>query len=122
MATGSKATFHCALCNELAGSVELLPASHPEALSNNPTISIRDFIGIEREVISGDRGELQAALREADPAALYKVERLWAPFYCAECARVYCRRHWQIFPVYDENFYDCSYGYCPENHKRLIDD
>jgi len=122
MATGVNALFHCALCNQLAGTVELLPATHPEALSKKPTIAIREFVGIEHVAVSGDLSQLETALRNSDAAALYKVERLWAPFYCPECLRVYCRNHWKIFPVYDETFYDCSYGYCPEDHKRLIDD
>ena len=122
MAANLSATFHCALCNNLAGTIEVLPAAHPQALSNSPTISIKDFIGTEHVAISGDPAQLEAALRNSDAAALYKVERLWAPFYCAQCARVYCRNHWKVLPVYDGDFFDCSYGYCPEGHKRLIED
>ena len=122
MATGMKASFHCVLCNELAGTVEILPATHPEALSKSPTIAIKDFIGTEHVVISGDLSRLETALRNSDAAALYKIDRLWAPFYCAECSKIYCRNHWKIFPVYDGDFFDCSYGYCPEDHKRLIED
>src|SRR5947209_16754085 len=117
-----RATFYCALCNHLAGTVEVLSATHPEALSKSPTLSIKDFIGSEHSVISGDPAQLEAALRASDPAALYKVERLWAPFYCPECTRVYCLSHWKVLPVYDGDFFDCSYGYCPEGHKRMLED
>ena len=122
MATGLKASFHCSLCNSLAGTVELLPVTHPDALSKKPTIAIKEFIGTEHVVVSGNLSRLEAALRNSDAAALYKIERLWAPFYCPECPRVYCRSHWHVLPVYDGDFFDCSYGYCPEKHKRLIED
>ena len=117
-----KATFYCALCNNLAGTVELLPATHAEALSKKPTIAIKDFIGTEHVVVSGDPSALETALHNSDATALYKIERLWAPFYCPECSKIYCPSHWKIFPVYDGDFFDCSYGYCPENHKRLVED
>ena len=102
--------------------MEVLPSTHPEALSNSPTISIKDFIGHERVAISGNARDVETTLQNSDAGALYKVERLWAPFYCPECARVYCVDHWKVIPVYDGDFFDCSYGYCPEGHKRLVED
>ena len=118
----AKAVFHCALCNNLAGTVEVLPSTHPDALSNKSTFSIKDFIGHERVAISGDPRHVEAALQNSDAGALYRIEKLWAPFYCPECARIYCVNHWKIVPVYDGDFFDCSHGYCPEGHKRLIED
>ena len=122
----ARAQFHCALCNSLAGTVELLPAGHPEALGkhgNADTIFLQDFIGTERVVLSTEQKRaVHAALTQKDAAALHKVERLFAPFYCPECACVYCRQHWVIAPVYDENFFDCSYGWCPKGHKRMVED
>ena len=118
------ASFYCVLCKNLAGSVELLPPGHPDGLSKKTgTIFLKDFIGTEKVVVTpeGSRA-LQAALAAADPAALYKVERLWAPFYCPECASVYCRNHWVIVPEYDEGFFDCSYGTCPSGHRRMTEE
>jgi hypothetical protein len=42
--------------------------------------------------------------------------------YCPECDRVYCRVHYQAREVFDEGFYDCTYGTCPQGHRRMIDD
>ncbi|HKD14084.1 MAG TPA: hypothetical protein VKE71_06005 [Candidatus Angelobacter sp.] len=118
------ATFRCALCNETAGTVELLPPGHPEGFSKDTsTIFLKDFIGTEQVVVSAAVSpHLQAALDKTDAAALYQVELLWAPFYCPTCARVYCRKHWVIIPEYDEGYFDCSHGTCPEGHRRLTED
>ena len=120
----ASAAFHCALCGSLAGTVELLPPRHPQGISKAAsTIFLKDFIGTEQVVLTAEAAQaVDAALKQADAAALYKVERLWAPFYCPECACVYCVRHWTIIPVYDEDFFDCSYGWCPKGHKRMIED
>lgn len=96
----ASASFYCALCNNVAGTLDLLPPGHPDGLSKDvATLFLRDFIGTDKEIVSADSREaLRTALTEADAAALYAVERLWAPFYCPECACVYCRRHWVVIP------------------------
>ena len=42
--------------------------------------------------------------------------------YCPACDKVYCRDDYDVEEQWDEGFYDCSYGTCPEGHRRLIDD
>lgn len=42
--------------------------------------------------------------------------------YCPECDKIYCYEHYNPREVYDEGFYDCTYGTCPEGHERIIDD
>jgi hypothetical protein len=42
--------------------------------------------------------------------------------YCPACDRAYCGDHYLMLPEYDEGFYDCTRGICPEGHKRLVDD
>ena len=115
------ATFYCALCQKLACTVELLPAGHSEGLKG-ATIFLRDFIGTEKVVVVGRTQSLEAALEQADAAALYQIERLWAPFYCPTCKCVYCVEHWTVIPQYDEGFFECAYGTCPQGHVRLIED
>jgi hypothetical protein len=119
----ARAEFYCALCQNLAGTVELLPAGHADSLGKGSTILLKDFIGTEKVVLSSQQSAaIHAALTQTDAAALYKVEKLFAPFYCPTCACVYCRKHWAVIPEYDGDFFDCSYGWCPEGHKRLIED
>jgi hypothetical protein len=123
-ASSSKAAFQCSLCGNTAAVVEILPPEHERSLSNNhSTIRVSGFIGEERVVLSeSSESALRACLARADSAALYALEQLWAPFYCPACDRVYCVKHWTVVPEYDQEFFDHSYGYCPEGHRRLIED
>lgn len=42
--------------------------------------------------------------------------------YCPECDKIYCRTHYLTEEEWDEGFYDCTFGTCPNGHRRLIDD
>jgi len=42
--------------------------------------------------------------------------------YCPECDKIYCWEHYNAWEEYDDGFYDCTYGECPNGHKRMIDD
>jgi len=42
--------------------------------------------------------------------------------YCPECDRIYCWEHYNAREEWDEGFYDCTMGTCPQGHQRLIDD
>ncbi len=42
--------------------------------------------------------------------------------YCPECDRIYCWEHYNAREEFDDGFYDCTYGTCPNGHKRMIDD
>lgn len=42
--------------------------------------------------------------------------------YCPVCQKVYCAEHYNAREVWDEGFYDCTWGTCPAGHKRIIDD
>lgn len=42
--------------------------------------------------------------------------------YCPECDKIYCSLHYATREEWDDGFYDCTYGTCPENHTRIIHD
>ncbi len=42
--------------------------------------------------------------------------------YCYQCDCVYCCEHYETEIMFDEGFYDCTYGTCPQMHRRKIDD
>lgn len=117
------AAFPCSLCTAVACSVELLLPEHPQALSHSPTLHKMGFLGDERIALDNQQfKKVKTALDQKDALALYQVESLFAAFYCRECARSYCMKHWEVSPVFDDQFYDYSDGYCPYRHKKMIDD
>jgi len=65
---------------------------------------------------------LEAALRAHDISAIYALDREYAPFWCPPCGKSYCRNCWVVWVPYDEGFYDCTRGRCPESHERIMDD
>ena len=42
--------------------------------------------------------------------------------YCPQCDSIYCWEHYKAREEYDDGFYDCTYGECPNGHRRMIDD
>jgi hypothetical protein len=58
---------------------------------------------------------------------LFEWEHDSASFYCPTCDATYCQTHWQIETVFEDDpdmpgWYDCTYGTCPQGHRRMIDD
>ena len=42
--------------------------------------------------------------------------------YCPRCKKIYCKAHYKVRIVWDDGYYDCAYGTCPNGHERIIDD
>ena len=74
----------------------------------------------------GDAGELHGlleAIRSCDYAAARRMDADFVAFHCRACNRSYCERCWRIGPAqFDEGFYDCTSGTCPEGHEQIVDD
>jgi hypothetical protein len=73
--------------------------------------------------------EILELLRKDDIAAVHKIfmDMGWSTEdgldgYCPKCDKVYCRDHIHTQVVWDDGFYDYTYGTCPMGHKRIIDD
>ena len=113
----TSANFYCAECGALAALLTLNDANQ---------LIQEGFWGVTTEgILPQMRPAVEAALAKADADKLYHMDSLWASFYCQTCKLVYCYQHWLIIPEFDEDFpgwYDCSYGTCPQGHRRLIDD
>lgn len=42
--------------------------------------------------------------------------------YCPQCDKIYCWEHYNAREEYEDSFYDCTCGECPNGHRRMIDD
>jgi hypothetical protein len=67
-------------------------------------------------------GAIDAALRAGDAEGLYSIDRDFAPFLCRKCAKSYCSSCWTVWVDFDDGFYDCTRGRCPDGHVRVMDD
>ncbi|MCL4870079.1 MAG: hypothetical protein KJ063_14030 [Anaerolineae bacterium] len=119
--TWTQVTFPCAVCGDAAATLAL--TCH---LSPRPTLIISRFMGKTIEYLQPTYCQpLQTALNQQDSGAIYRLNSLWLPSYCPQCQTHYCQSHWTLIPTFDDDFpgwYDCTYGYCPDQHKRIVDD
>lgn len=63
---------------------------------------------------------VREALLNSDAAALYNMNRYWAPYYCPECGVNYHERSWHTHYLNDS--YSVLEGTCPRGHKRILED
>jgi hypothetical protein len=119
----AKAVFRCQECMNIAATVELaVPSDAPAG-----ELILEGFLWKRNtETIKGRTVQLvHQALATHDVRLLHTLNQLWAPFYCPQCERVYCLKHWHITPRFDDDLpgrYDSSYGTCPQGHRRLVDE
>ena len=71
--------------------------------------------------------ELFDILKKENLSAVHNFMKKYHGFegldaYCPKCDKIYCWEHFNAEEVFDDGFYDCTYGTCPEGHKRMIDD
>jgi hypothetical protein len=118
----------------VAATFALLPAGtpdsefpSPDALAKSDRLRRSGFLGIVTWVRPlSVLAPIYAALVAGDLANVEAREPDMVSFYCPRCKAVYCEHCWQIGPpVFDEEmpgFYDCTYGTCPRQHRRMVDD
>jgi hypothetical protein len=84
--------------------------THQCALSLEDIPKIRDFL--RKDSIKGLHKFVKAYVTMEDGL----------DGYCPECDKVYCTDHVRKQVEWDDGFYDCTYGVCPQGHRRIIDD
>jgi len=66
---------------------------------------------------------LLARIQSGGLAELWLADRDTYAFHCRRCARPYCQKCWKVGPPrFDDGFYDCTYGTCPDGHEQTLDD
>lgn len=102
-------TYTCAICGAVAGSV---------------TVEAGE---LRRESFTGVL--LRPAPATALPqraAELFALDFELAPFWCPECAEVYCGDHWRTRMVFEHDplpaWLDSIRGVCPHGHERMLED
>jgi hypothetical protein len=111
----------CSVCG--AAAVEIHPAGSEEKILRGIICAgITRSVGLDparkedifRWLASGDLAALHAYMEDKFDGGL--------DAYCPACDRIYCRTHYNVREEFDEGFYDCARGVCPEGHTREIDD
>lgn len=66
--------------------------------------------------------QVQNFIHLQDSQNIYAIDREFAPYFCPQCDRNYCDKHWLRETLYDEGFYDAEYGICPKGHRKMLFD
>lgn len=113
----------CSVCGKKAVAVH--PAGAEEKILKGIICSgITRAVGLNVK----DREKIFAWLENGDLAAFHNFIEIdedvdgGLDAYCPECDQIYCRTHYNVVEQWDEGFYDCTYGTCPQGHRREIDD
>lgn len=132
-----KASFDCAACGKVAATVYYLPPNATDPRFDPEPAGVPPGVGTideDRARVSIEGGPVpvtisllveklesgRMAVSTGDAENLAKAG--FAPFWCPTCRTCYCERHWDTDVVFDEGFYDCTYGMCPEGHRHKLDD
>jgi hypothetical protein len=137
----ASATYLCGACGKVAATVTLVAPGQPDPrMAPEPpgvppgrsTLLGTVFPRSGRLSIDGGpvsltlapvpMEEAATALESGDAAALYELDSEYAPFWCPRCDASYCRDHYLKYEVYDEGFFDCIRGVCPQGHERTLED
>ena len=134
------ATFICDRCGADACTLTLLPPFAPDPQARAPCapdwvpgkgtlladglrLSIEGPVPNTRWLLPGAPvAAIETALRDGDVNGLYALDPEYAPQWCRACGKNYCRTCWTLWIDFDEGFYDCTRGRCPDGHERIIDD
>ena len=137
----TSATFHCAVCGNVAAIVTLVEPGRPDPGLTPEPQGVPPGVGSILSSAFGDQAHLSidggpvpvthgfvpvercaAALEAGDTAALFAINPEYAPFWCPRCGVSYCGDDYRSWVTFDEGFYDATYGVCPEGHERELDD
>jgi hypothetical protein len=112
----------CAICRAIAVSFKVgIPDYQKEENLIFSGITHRTFLGLASapQIFSLLAKEY---IREVNNFYIKHFSFQGIDAYCPQCDRIYCARHYDTDVIWDEGFYDCTYGICPQGHRRMIDD
>ena len=85
-----------------------------------PALLVESFYGVESHPVFPEKAkDVQAAIRHRDAAGLYRVTYAYAPFFCPDCAAVYCGDHWD-WRRFEDEAHSGVEGPCPKGHFHVM--
>ena len=109
-----KISFGCESCEKDVFSIQY---------NENSNRLIVDMLGVSRletGVPAYARVGIKAAIEQKDGRLLYSIDTEYARNYCEVCDKLYCREHWKIFPIMDDDWCDGFVWTCPRGHRKEI--
>ena len=123
-AYGETVAWHlsnCAVCGHPAGSLTLIGASEEDSGNTPHSLLACGPLGLVSSTLK-DVEPTRTAVTNGDLEFFFHENDEFVTWYCGHCEDSYCSRHWETETLYDDGFYDCTYGTCPKGHRRKLDD
>lgn len=120
-------TLTCAQCGRAAVEISLLRTTNgadADRWHNRDRLERTEFIGnVTKFGPYPQLVDLFESIQRGDYDLARQLDPDFVAFYCRICDRVYCDTCWQVGPPeFDEGFYDCTWGTCPNTHVQIVDD
>lgn len=112
-------TFWCSRCGRPAGTSTLFFGPTTRREEPHSLLFTQTFLGSSTRRVDDEKAA-QAAITEGDAASLSRLDHELVPFWCLRCEQVYCNVHWDHWPEFDDGFFDCTRGRCPEGHIQIL--
>ncbi|HTL71360.1 MAG TPA: hypothetical protein VL404_08735 [Candidatus Eisenbacteria bacterium] len=121
--SGTEIRLPCAICGGAAAAWLIDTPAHEK----KPAL-LYEGIATTAVLPEGEAPRIFAWLSSGDLKSVHEYVRRFRSTedgmdaYCPDCDKIYCRRHYNVAEEWDEGFYDCARGTCPQGHERIIDD
>ena len=111
-------SFVCAECGENAGIVRV--ATSDLGLC----VEVSSFTSKLRAPVSQlNRPVSDLVIAMESAKTLFEFDFEFAPFFCPQCDRCYCGKHWRRWDVFEsDGWHDSIRGVCPRGHERMLED
>jgi len=117
--------LYCDRCRTSVARITLYEAGEGEGMwQKEKRLERAGFIGdIIKFGHAAETVSLFESLSRGDYVAAARIDPDFVGFYCDDCKKIYCKNCWDVGPPeFDEGFYDCTFGTCPEGHEQTVDD
>ena len=125
MSSDVRETCLCSKCGKVAAEFAAFRAGEATGFMANREHLLRTgwFGELLRPAAYESAVALLEKIRAGELIALAKDDPDMFGFFCRKCCKSYCTACWQIGPPeFDDGFYDCTRGTCPEGHEQVLDD
>lgn len=125
--------FTCASCGHVAATLRIvlpnrvvnggaLPDGERFEWTAAKTSRMLEFVNVNSGPLDPRLFALFEGAETVDPVDIRAIDEELGAFCCRHCRKNYCVSCWAMRVVFDDGFYDCTRGRCPQGHVQTLDD
>ena len=114
--------FRCDICNDVCAEIVVSRNLYKNGGESHSLCHKGFTQSINSSISKEDFEKLIRYFRANQLKKIFEMDREFVPFYCPECNKNYCKKHWDHWMEFEGIYYDAEYGYCPKGHRRMLFD